>query len=637
MKNRSGRLKAALLSISLSPLLLLSPPHVLGVESPLPLEQQATEMDTWNLSDIYRSQADFDRDLRSVQKKLLPELSKYEGKLGDPKALFQLFQLNEKVSRKIEKMYLYAHLMKDLNIEDEHAANLCAITEQLYADYGAAASYMEPELLSLPNQTFKKLQKSTLLKDYTLQLEASYNQKAHTLSKKEEALLAKLSPLTGVSEKIYDHASVGDIDYKTIKRPNGQTVEVNESTYASELEHSNRDYRKQVFQSFFKSYDRLKHTAAASLFGSVKSDELIADARHYHSGLDASLSSDFIPESVFDNLLATVDDKRSSLHRYVELRKKVLKLDQVHAYDMYVPLVDPAIADSMKFPLEKAKATIAKGLQPLGTKYVQGVTEGFQNRWLDIYPAKKKATGAYNWGTYDTHPFVLLNYDGSLNDMLTIAHEMGHAMNSVYTNEKQPYHYAGQSIFTAEVASTANELMMMDYLISKAKTDDEKLFLINKQIDTIRGTVYFQTMYSEFEQTIHEKVRNGESLTAQGLNELWANVLRKYHGPSYQVDSLSSVGWSRISHFYSPFYVYKYATSMSAAFELVKEMQEDPSGKATKRYLDFLAAGTSDYPIELLKTAGVDMTSAKPVEHVLNYFDSLVTEMEQILKKQGKI
>ncbi|MFC3884181.1 oligoendopeptidase F [Bacillus songklensis] len=636
MGKYSGLIKTSVVSISLTSLFVFSPLSVQSTETPAFAEQAAGHY-TWNLGDIYPSREAFNDDIETVKQTLLPKLQKYEGKLNSSKTILQLFKLSEETARKVEKLYLYAHLMKDLNIEDEHAANLCSTTEQLYADYGSAVSFMEPELLSLPDKKAQSIIKDPLLKDYAHTLRALYKQKEHTLSKKEEALLAQLSPLTGVPESVYDNASVGDIQYETIKKWNGKKVEVSESTYLTELENPNREYRKKVFQSFFTSYDRIKHTTAAALFGSVKTDELLADARNYNSGLDASLSKDYIPESVFNNLLSSVDSKLQYLHEYIDLRKKVMKLDKVHGYDMYAPLVDQAVVHKMKFPVEKAKATILQGLQPLGKDYVKKVEQGFNSRWLDVYPKKKKATGAYNWDTYDTHPFVLLNYDETLNDMLTIAHEMGHAMNSVYTNDNQPYHNAGQSIFTAEVASTANELIMMDYLINKAATDDEKLYLINKQIDAIRGTVYFQTMYSEFEKAIHEKVRNKENLTAQTLNELWAKVLQKYHGPSYQVDELSSVGWSRISHFYSQYYVYKYATSMSAAFELVKQMKEDPSGAATERYLNFLAAGTSDYPIELLKNAGVDMISPEPVDHVLEYFHSLVMEMERILKKQGKI
>jgi oligoendopeptidase F len=636
MGKRSGLIKTSVISISLASLFAFSPLSAQSAETP-PSAKREIEHYTWNLRDIYPFREAFNQDLNTVKQTLLPKLKKYEGKLNRSKRILQFFKLSEETARKVEKLYLYAHLMKDLNIEDEHAANLCSITEQLYADYGSAISFMEPELLSLPDKKIQFLKKDPLLKGYRQYLKTLHNQKKHTLSKKEEALLARLSPLTGVPESVYDHASVGDIRYATVKKSNGEEVEVSESTYLTELENPNRDYRQKVFQSFFTSYDQIKHTTAAALFGSVKTDELLADARNYDSGLDAALSRDFIPERVFNNLLSSVDSKLQYLHEYIDLRKKAMKLDKVHGYDMYVPLVDQSVVHKMKFPVEEAKATILHGLQPLGKDYVQQVEDGFNSRWLDVYPKKKKATGAYNWDTYDTHPFVLLNYDGSLNDMLTIAHEMGHAMNSVYTNEKQPYHNAGQSIFTAEVASTANELIMMDYLINKAKTDDEKLYLINKQIDTIRGTVYFQTMYSEFENAIHKKVRNGENLTAQTLNDLWSKALQKYHGPSYQADGLSGVGWSRISHFYSQYYVYKYATSISAAFELVKQMKEDPSGKATKRYLEFLAAGTSDYPIELLKKAGVDMTSPEPTNHVLEYFHSLVMEMERILKKQGKI
>lgn len=591
---------------------------------------------TWNLADIYRSEREFTKDYTFVAD-TLPLLSSYQGKLKKESTVAQLFATHEQVARKLEKLSLYAQLQQDLDIEDKQAARLKAKVETLAADYATATAFIEPELLSLPKETLVKWQKSKQLKSYARYFAELLERKQHTLSKREEQLLAKLSPLADEAENIYNHAARGDYAPPTMKGANGKEVSLTGGNFLKALEHPNRAYRKQVLQTFFNSFERIQNTAAATLYASVKADELYAKARQYKSGLDAALSADDVPKQVFNNLLSTVNDRLPSLHRYIELRKRALQLERVHSYDLYVPLVSPSIANKMKFPIEKAQTLILEGLKPLGNEYVKQVQYAFHHRWLDVYPRPKKYTGGYNTGAYDTHPFVLLNYDQSLDEVLTIAHEIGHAMNSVFTNKTQPYHYSGQSIFTAEVASTANEWLMMDYLLKQAKTDEEKLYLLNQQIDQIRGALYTQVMYSEFEQAIHEKVRNGESLTAEELNKMWLRLLKKYYGPAYAVDSETALGWLRIPHFYDAFYVYKYATSLAASFELVKQIKEDRSGTATKRYLQFLSSGTSDDPIPLLKKAGVDMMSPKPLNNLLTYFDSLVDEMEQLLRKQRKL
>jgi oligoendopeptidase F len=606
---------------------------------PLRTDAEETKIDAkyqWNLADIYPSEAGFHRDYQAVAA-ALPKLSAYEGKLQRASNIAKLFALNERIARKLEKLSLYAHLKQDLNIEDETAARLKAKVETLASDYAAKTAFIEPELLSLPKRTLTSLQKNKQLKPYQHYFEELLERKAHTLSKKEERLLAKLAPMTSDAENIYNHAVRGDYTPPVMRTPGGKTVSLTDENYAKALEHPDREYRKQAFQTRFRSFEAIKNTSAATLYASVKADELYARARRYPSALDAALSADDVPKHVFTNLLSTVNGHLSSLHRYVELRKKVLKADQVHSYDMYVPLVHQTVAEKMKFPIEKAQALILEGLKPLGDEYVRNVRHAFDHRWLDVYPRPKKYTGGYNTSAYDTHPFILLNYDRSLDGMLTIAHEIGHAMNSVYTNKTQPYHYSGQSIFTAEVASTANEWLMMDYLMKQAKTDEEKLYLLNQQIDQIRGTLYTQVMYSEFEQTIHNKVRQGGSLTAEELNDLWLRLLKKYYGPAYAADPEAALGWLRIPHFYDAFYVYKYATSLAASFELVRQIKNDESGQAMKRYLQFLSAGTSDDPIRILQKAGVDMTSPKPLHNLLSYFDSLVREMEQLLKKQGKL
>lgn len=590
----------------------------------------------WNLADIYASENDFERDYQAVDD-ALSKLSSYEGKLTRAANVAKLFALNERIARKLEKLSLYAHLKQDLNIEDETAARLKAKVETLASDYAAKTAFIEPELLSLSEHTLDKLQKSKPLKPYHYYFEELRERKKHTLSKREEQLLAKLSPIMSDPENIYNNAARGDYDPPSIRTPDGKMVSLTNENYTKALEHPDRSYRKRAFQTFFQSYEAIENTSAATLYASVKADELYAKARKYQSGLDAALSADDVPKQVFTNLISTVHDHLPVLHRYVELRKKALGVDRIHSYDMYVSLVDETVVKKMKFPIETAQTLLLEGLKPLGDDYIKNVRRAFEQRWLDVYPRPKKYTGGYNTCSYDTHPFILLNYDQSLDGLLTIAHEIGHAMNSVYTNKTQPYHYSGQSIFTAEVASTANEWLMMDYFLKQAKTDEEKLYLLNQQIDQIRGTLYTQVMYSEFEQAIHDKVRQGGSLTPNELNELWLRLLKKYFGPAYASDPEAARGWLRIPHFYDAFYVYKYATSLAASFELVKQMKADKTGQATKRYLQFLSAGTSDDPIRLLQKAGVDMTSPKPLANLLSYFDFLVREMEQLLKKEGRL
>lgn len=479
----------------------------------------------WNLADIYTSEADFERDYQAVVD-ALPKLSAYEGKLQSATNVAKLFALNERIARKLEKLSLYAHLKQDLNIEDETAARLKAKVETLTSDYAAKTAFIEPELLSLSEQTLAKLQKSKPLKPYRYYFEELRERKKHTLSKREEQLLAKLSPIMSDPENIYNNAARGDYEPPSVRTPDGKTVSLTDENYTKALEHPDRDYRKRAFQTRFQSYESIENTSAATLYASVKADELSAKARKYKSGLDAALSADDVPKQVFTNLISTVNNHLPLLHRYVELRKKALGVDRVHSYDMYVPLVDETVAKNMKFPIETAQTLLLEGLKPLGDDYIKKVRQAFEQRWLDAYPRPKKYTGGYNTGAYDTHPFILLNYDESLDGVLTIAHEIGHAMNSVYTNKTQPYHYSGQSIFTAEVASTANEWLMMDYFLKQAKTDEEKLYLLNQQIEQIRGTLYTQVMYSEFEQAIHDKVRQGGSLTAAELNELWLRLLK---------------------------------------------------------------------------------------------------------------
>ncbi len=583
---------------------------------------------TWNMSDIYKSTLDFHMEEAKL-KKLLLTYPTFENHLNQPKTVLEFLKHDEQTSRMLEKLYLYSKLKQDLNINDKQSAELLATSEALYSDYLKATSFVEPELLSLSKKQFDTIKNDEQLKLYNRYFSVLERKKEHTLSKEEEELFATLSPLASDPEQIYNRLSRADSTYPIFTK-NGKIETLTPALFSKKMVDKNRTIRKEAYTIYTKHYAQTQHTSAAVLYASIKKDELYAKARHYESGLDASLSHDNISEAVFNNALTTVQNHLPSMHKYMDLRRKVLKLDTLHSYDLFVPLVKKI---EKNIPLHEAEHLLLQGLKPLGSAYTKNLEHAFHERWIDAHPSVKKYRGAYNWGTYDTHPFVLLNYDGTMDSVFTMAHELGHAMNSLLTNEKQPYMNANHSIFTAEVASTTNEWFMNDFAQKNVKTDDEKLSLLADEIDNIRGTVFTQMMYTEFEQFIHGKVQNDETLTAEDLNTKWRSLVEKYNGKSYKADD--GIGWMKIPHFYSQYYVYKYATSMSASYALVDLIKNTQDGK--EKYLNFLAAGSSKDPIQLLKDAGVDMTSPLPIEKLLVHFDGLVSEMETLLLKKKLI
>lgn len=586
---------------------------------------------TWDLKDIYQDEISFNMDCLKV-KEMLNEIVKYENKLVNEQIILNVLKLADDIERLNEKLYLYSHLMLDLNIEDTNAANFCAKAESLNSDVTAALAYMEPEILSIPNKTIQRFIESPYLKDYSHYLSFLLSQKQHILTSQEEELLATISQIDYDAENIYNNAIRGDYEPSIIRDQNGSDIILTEDNYSLITESSDRDLRKLAFEAFHKSYDRIKNTCSATLNASVKKDEIYARVRNYKSSLHSALEGEFIPINVFHNLIEVVNNNISYLHKYIELRKRVMKLDRVHAYDLFVPLVSSDVVEKMRYPIDKAQTIIMKAIEVLGTEYQENLKRGFENSWIDAYPKEKKHMGAYSWCTFDSHPFVLLNYDDTLDGMLTMAHEMGHALNAVFSNRNQIYRNSGYSLFTAEVASTINELIVMEYLINTVQSDDEKLYLINKQIDNIRSSIYSHVMFSEFEVNIHQKVINEQGLTATTLSNLWIDLVRKYYGEFYEVDDASGIGWIRVQHFYTEFYCYKYATSMAAAYELFKNIKEDKTGSAIEKYIAFLGKGSSEYPIDMLRKAGVDMTLTKPVNNLLLYFKSLVDSMDDILK-----
>src|SRR5690625_272562 len=418
-----------------------------------------------------------------------------------------------------------------------------------------------------------------------------------------------------------------DLEFPSIKDEQGEEVQVTHGRYIGFLESKDRRVRRDAFQAMYGTYSKFKHTFASTLTSQIKKDNFYATVRNYDSARHAALSQNNIPESVYDNLVSAINDKLPVLHRYVSLRKKVLQLDEMNMYDMYTPLIEEV---DMTIPYEEAKVHVLNSLAPLGQSYVNVVQEGYDNRWIDVMENKGKRSGAYSSGTYGTDPYILLNWQDKVNDMFTLPHELGHSVHSYYTRQSQPYRYGNYSIFVAEVASTANEALLNEYMVNHLDDEKEKLYLLNYFLDGFRATVFRQTMFAEFEHDIHQRIQKGEGLTADSLTEIYYELNKKYYGAAVIHDEEIGLEWARIPHFYYNYYVYQYATGYAAATALSRKII-DGDEQAVARYIDFLKAGSSDYPIEVLKTAGVDMTSKQPIIEALDVFEQKLIELENIL------
>ena len=609
-------------------------PHfcVLATEGPVSRDQ-IEEKYKWKLEDIYPNQEEWEKDFVRIQNEYIPKIEEFRGKLTNAENVLACLKFNDELSRIIEKLFVYAYMKADENQDDSTASEMSSRVQTLYSLVAAASSFLRPELLEQPEDIIKGYIENPAFSNYRHALDALLKLKPHTLSKPEEELLAKASDMASAPSVIFDKVTQVDMIFPKVRNEKGEEVQLSEGVFYRYLQSPDRDFRKRVYEGVLSSYDKVKNTLATTLNSEVKKNWFFAQARKYNSSLEASLFGENIPGEVYDSLIQAVNNNLPYLHQYIALRKKVFKLDQVKIYDLYVPLV----ADyTLVIPYEKAQEMLFEGLKPLGDEYLNMMKTGFENRWIDVYETKNKATGGYSWGAYDTHPYVLMNYDDTADSMLTLAHEMGHALNFYYTNSTQKYVNSPIPIFTAEVASTMNENLMLDYLIQQAKNDDEKLYFLDKMIENIRGTVYNQVMYSEFEQTIYERVEKGEALSYNSLSEIWKSLLEKYYGPDLVVEELASRGWSRIPHFYMNFYVFKYATSLAASNELLNNIVTGQPD-AIEKYLNFLKAGSSDYPVEVLKAAGVDMLSSQAIDNLLKKFGNLVSEMEETLKKKGVI
>lgn len=582
----------------------------------------------WNISEMYPDEGQWNIDYQTVEKKA-KEFADYSGRLGDsPQILLEAFQKKDNIWMLLEKVYVYARMKKD---EDNRVTKYQAMSDKTSSLIAKASSYMSffiPELLEIPEEKLREFIDSEKgLKLYEHVINDVIRQKAHILSKAEENIMAQMGEVTGATNVVFNMLNDADLKFGTIIDEDGDDVEVTHGRYSGFMESYNRRVRKEAFEHMYEAYTNLKNTLAANYNYNTKTDVVAARIRKYSSARSAALAGDNIPLDVYDNLIETVNENLGLMHRYMEIRRKMLQLDELHMYDMYVPLVEIPKKD---IPYEKAIDMIREGLSPLGEDYISIMNHGIGEGWIDVYENEGKTSGAYSFGSYDSMPYILLNYNNKLKDVFTIAHEMGHSMHSYYTRRNQPFVYGGHSIFTAEVASTVNESLLMHHLLSVSKDPEEKKYLLNLHIEEFRTTLFRQTMFAEFEKMTHEAVEKGEVLTAEWLCEEYGKLNRKYYGEKVVHDPQIKMEWARIPHFYRAFYVYKYATGFSAAAYISSKILNEGQ-KARDAYIEFLKSGESDYPIELLKIAGVDMSKPEPIVQAMNTFEKLVVSLEELV------
>lgn len=597
-----------------------------------PTRSQVPSKDQWNVESLYPDVSHWLSDLKKVQGSGVaprwPDLKQFKGKLAEPKKLVAWFERTLELERSLDKLATYAHLRQDEDLGNDEFKTNYGVIRSIGHEYRMETSWFEPELLSLSEMEVTRLQKEPSLAPYRFHLERIFRMRPHTLSSEQEQLLALSGKATEAPHRAFGALNNADLLFPSILDSKGESHPLTHGTYGTYLHSPDRTLRKNAVLTLHKGFQANANTVCELLQGQVQSHLFHARARGFKDCISAALFTHQIDPKVVRQLIATVRKSAPRMHEYLALRKSALKLDTLHAYDLACPLV-PAV--DLKMSYEEARAAVVESVKPLGSEYQSALRKGlYEDRWVDPYENSRKRSGAYSSGCYDSMPYILMNFHGSLLDTMTLAHEAGHSMHTFLSHHKQPYLYSQYPIFVAEVASTFNEQLLMDHLMQKVKTKGEKAYLISDQIDRIRSTLYRQTLFAEFELKIHELAERGEPLTPTLLNQIYRQLLTDYYGPLLTIDPEMEIEWARIPHFYSNFYVYQYATGLSAAMALHKQVTQ--SKEARDKYLQFLSSGGSQYPLELLKRAGVDMTSSEPVEAALERFESLVHELKKNLQ-----
>jgi oligoendopeptidase F len=592
------------------------------------LERSAIEEKyKWDLSKMYASQEDWEADYKKVDS-MISEFAAKTGKIGDSAgSLIEALKLRDKINIQLEKVAGFTALRRDEDMRVSANQGLYQRAQTLGLRWGESSSWFQPEVLKVPEDKLRGWLKEPELQGYRHYFDDLLRSKAHILSSREEELLAMSGKATDSSSDVFGLLSNTELRWRTVKDPQGKEVEITSSSFTAAMQSKEREYRRAAFEALTGSFLDVKSTLAATLAGAMERDWFYAKARRYPTSLAAALDAENLPEGVYDNLVKTVNDNSRLLHRYVTLKKRVLKLDNIHFYDLYVNLVD---TPERHYSFEEARQLVLAGVKPFGDDYVNVMRQAFDSRWIDVFENKGKRSGAYNAGSYLSAPYVLLNFKGRFNDVSTVAHELGHACQSYFAQKSQPPVYAGYPMFTAEVASTAGEIVFKRFMLDQTKDPKERAFLINQMLEDMRGTIFRQTQFAEFDRAVHTLAEKGEPITAEVLMKICHEQYQRYYGPDFVIDPSLDVEGLRIPHYYRSYYVYRYADSYCAAAAIAKHIMTNEPG-AREQWAKFLKAGNSMYAIDMLKVAGVDMTTSKPIEDAMTLFDQLLTELERLL------
>ncbi|HNP73298.1 MAG TPA: oligoendopeptidase F [Kouleothrix sp.] len=582
---------------------------------------------TWDLSVVYADIDAWDADVAKIEG-LLPDLTALQGKLGEGAGqLLRALHLRDEIARILYQLYTYASNRKNSDSTDPAGQALDERAGSLLARIGAALAFIEPEILGIAQETIASWLKSEpKLQIYGYELEELARQRAHIRSAEVESILAQFGDVTRAPSEIFEILTNADLKFPEIDGEAGQKIQLSHARYGRLLESQDRRVRRDAFKNYYSGYQGILNTLGTTLAAEVRSHVVNARVRGYESALAAALEPRDIPLDVYRNLVKTINANLPKLHRYMELRKRMMGLDELRIYDTYAPLVPQA---DVSVPYDEARDTVQAAFRPLGADYADALAKAFNNRWIDVYENVGKRSGAYSSGSYSTPPFILLNYQDRLRDMFTLAHELGHSMHSYFTRRTQPFVYGSYTIFVAEVASTLNEALLNDYLLKNRDDAMLRKSLIVQQLDDIRATIFRQTMFAEFELDIHTRAEAGEPLTSDSLSKSYYELVKRYQGPPVTLDDEIAFEWARIPHFYYNFYVYQYATGLSAALALSRQII-DEGQPAVDRYLRFLSSGSSRSSIDMLRDAGVDMTTPAPIQAAMDAFDRLVNELEAL-------
>lgn len=595
----------------------------------LPTRSQVDPANTWAITDLYPSDQAWREACENVRS-LVRDLAAYRGRLGESAAtLLAFLRLQDEIDLQGDRMISYAFRKSDEDTRNPVYQEMSAQAQNFLVELSQALSFQTPELLAIEDATLESFYaQEPALAHYRLMLSRIRSKKDHTLSPDCEALLASAERMGQAPDDIFSLLNDADMTYPDATDSKGETHPVTHGNYVALLQSADRTLRQSAFQSLYSVYGQFRNTCAAILGAQMKQLQFFADARRYPSALHAALAETEVDPQIYHNLIQTVHDNLDAMHRYVRLRKKLLGVDKLHYYDLYTPIVAD---EDASIPFEQGKEMAREALKPLGEDYLKILNEGFDNRWIDVYENQGKRSGAYSAGVYGVHPYVLLNYTDTLDDVFTLVHEMGHALHSYLSNHTQSVTYAGYKIFVAEVASTCNEALLMQHLLSKTTEPKRRAYLINHFLEQFRGTLYRQTMFAEFELWCSEQTGKGQPLTAEALCEKYAQLNRLYYGEDIEADPEIALEWARIPHFYYNFYVYQYATGFTSAIALSQRILKE-GRPAVEDYLRFLSGGCSADPVSLLKGAGVDISSPAPIVDALKLFDTLIGEMEQLMQ-----